>query len=134
MDLMVRGFHCDAYGHVNNARYLEFYEEGRWAFLQPAVDENFFKNHNLMIVVVNINVSYKKPLLPDHLVEVVCDSIKFSNASMIISQRIIDKENSNLYSTADVTFVLLDRDSGRPIKVDDTIRTKFEELMNIQDA
>lgn len=31
--LRVRGYHLDGYGHVNNARYLEFMEEGRWAFL-----------------------------------------------------------------------------------------------------
>ncbi|MBR9800156.1 MAG: thioesterase, partial [Gammaproteobacteria bacterium] len=24
--LTVRGYHLDGYGHVNNARYLEFYE------------------------------------------------------------------------------------------------------------
>ena len=29
--LTVRGYHLDGYGHVNNARYLEFYEEGRWS-------------------------------------------------------------------------------------------------------
>ena len=31
-EIMVRGYHLDMFGHVNNARYLEFLEEGRWTF------------------------------------------------------------------------------------------------------
>jgi len=29
--IKVRGYHCDFYGHVNNARFLEFLEEARWS-------------------------------------------------------------------------------------------------------
>lgn len=36
MKLTVRNYHLDGYGHVNNARYLEFLEEARWAFLKNA--------------------------------------------------------------------------------------------------
>lgn len=34
MKLTVRNYHLDGYGHVNNARYLEFLEEARWTFFQ----------------------------------------------------------------------------------------------------
>lgn len=37
MKLTVRNYHLDGYGHVNNARYLEFLEEARWAFLRNTV-------------------------------------------------------------------------------------------------
>ena len=63
--LKVRGYHCDAYSHVNNARYLEFLEEARWNFLEPALKEKFFEERNLIFVVVNINIAYKKPLIPN---------------------------------------------------------------------
>lgn len=29
MNIRVRNYHLDGYGHVNNARYLEFLEEAR---------------------------------------------------------------------------------------------------------
>ncbi|WOD06656.1 acyl-CoA thioesterase [Marinomonas sp. GJ51-6] len=32
IQIKVRGYHLDVFQHVNNARYLEFLEEGRWAF------------------------------------------------------------------------------------------------------
>ena len=31
--IVIRGYHLDAYRHVNNARYLEFLEEARWQYL-----------------------------------------------------------------------------------------------------
>ncbi len=34
MKLTVRNYHLDGYGHVNNARYLEFLEEARWTFFK----------------------------------------------------------------------------------------------------
>jgi len=30
VQIKVRNYHLDRFGHVNNARYLEFLEEGRW--------------------------------------------------------------------------------------------------------
>jgi len=30
-EIKVRGYHMDFYGHINNARYLELLEEGRWS-------------------------------------------------------------------------------------------------------
>ncbi len=31
INIRVRGYHVDLFRHVNNARYLELLEEGRWA-------------------------------------------------------------------------------------------------------
>jgi len=42
--IKVRGYHEDRFGHVNNARYLEFLEEARWAHLEErGLDIAFFK-------------------------------------------------------------------------------------------
>ena len=57
--IRIRGYHLDGYGHVNNARYLEFLEEARWAY---------FEQHQLlpllqgdMIVVARIDIRYRRP-------------------------------------------------------------------------
>ena len=39
--IRIRNYHLDGYGHVNNARYLEFLEEARW---------HFFERHNLLAI------------------------------------------------------------------------------------
>ena len=31
--LTIKEFHLDTFGHVNNATYLQIYEEARWEFI-----------------------------------------------------------------------------------------------------
>jgi thioesterase III len=38
IDIKVRGYHLDVFSHVNNARYLEFLEEARWAAIEKTID------------------------------------------------------------------------------------------------
>ncbi len=132
--IRVRGYHCDAYGHVNNARYLEFLEEARWEFLQPAVDENFFNERNLIFVVAKINVEYKKPIVPNDLITVNCDSIKFSNKSLVISQTIENSVTNTLCNRAEVSFVLLDSQSYKPTSITSELIDKFNHLITLYNA
>jgi len=60
--IKVRGYQEDRFGHVNNARYLEFLEEARWAqFEERGLDTAFFKAHGIFPVVVRLSISYRRP-------------------------------------------------------------------------
>ena len=130
--LQIRGYHCDAYGHVNNARYLELLEEARWSFLEPAVKEKFFEIRDLLFIVVNINISYKKPLVPTQVVDIEITDVTYNNKSMIVGQTIVEKSTRELASEALVTFVLLNSKTGKPVTISEEIRTKLEELTEIR--
>ena len=127
--LKVRGYHCDAYSHVNNARYLEFLEEARWNFLEPALKEKFFEERNLIFVVVNINIAYKKPLIPNQEIMLGLSSIEYKNKSIIVHQTITDKDTAVLCSSAEVSFVLINTRDGRPATVSQEIIDKFNQLI-----
>ncbi len=126
--IKIRGYHCDSYGHVNNARYLELLEEARWEFLEPALEEKFFESRNLLFVVVNINISYKKSLLPDQDVIIDITNVVYNNKSMIVTQVIKDVKTEAICSSADVTFVLLNSKTGKPETISEEIINKFNEL------
>jgi thioesterase-3 len=128
IDRMVRGFHCDAYGHVNNARYLELLEDARWEFLQPAVEEQFFDKRNLIFVVVNINISYKKPVVPNTLIHIEITNAQFNNKSVVVEQQVLKKDTGEVCTDAAVTFVLLDKDTWKPATITPEIIAKFEFL------
>lgn len=123
---MIRGYHCDAYGHVNNARYLEFFEECRWTFLDPALQKGVFTQLGLLFVVVNIELDYKKPLLPGDIAEVNIVDLEYSNMSITIHQSIT--VNSDLYTKARVKFVLLDANTQKASKITSDIQSIFESL------
>ena len=126
--IKIRGYHCDSYGHVNNARYLELLEEARWEFLEPALEEKFFESRDLLFIVVNINISYKKSLLPDQDVIIDITNVVYNNKSMIVTQLIKDVKTEAICSSADVTFVLLNSKTGKPETVSEEIINKFNEL------
>lgn len=130
--LQIRGYHCDAYGHVNNARYLELLEEARWTFLEPALKEKFFDTRNLLFIVVNINISYKKPLVPTQVVEIEIQDVTYNNKSMVVRQTIKDKHSKELASEAMVTFVLLNSKTGKPETITEEIIAKFDVLTEMR--
>jgi thioesterase-3 len=130
--LKIRGYHCDAYGHVNNARYLELYEEARWQFLEPVLAQKFFEKRNLLFIVVNINISYKKYLVPNQEVLISLSDITYNNKSMILVQKISDVKSGMLCSEATISFVLLNTETQKPETITDEIKAKFQELMELQ--
>lgn len=125
--IKVRGYHCDAYGHVNNARYLEFLEEARWTYLQPAVDKNIFKDLGLLFVVVGLNINYRKSVIPGDEIEVSVDSCQYERKTIRFEQRIL--RGDELCAEAQVKFVLLDESTQKASPINDSLIELFNNLL-----
>lgn len=123
--IKVRGFHCDMFGHVNNARYLEFLEEARWEWLNRMGDFKYFEKKNLSFVVVNININYKRPsvLNDELLVTVVLKTI--GTKSAVVHQDITRLSDNKIVADADVTFAMVDNKTGKAVELDKEIRGKL---------
>lgn len=124
----VFGFHCDLYGHVNNARYLEFFEAARWDSLGEIIDVHDWHRRGWLFVVVNIEVAFRAPAtLGDGLViETWCAEIGRSSAT--IHQRARNEQDGRTVAEADVKFVVLDQKSQRPLPIQGEIRAELERL------
>lgn len=57
----VRFSDVDVYGHVNNVKYFEYYQEARLAFLGSLGDPG--RAEGLSVVVARVDVDYKRPIL-----------------------------------------------------------------------
>ncbi len=107
-EIKVRGYHADFYGHVNNARYLEFFEEDRWARLEDVIDLRQFAAKGYIFLVVNINVNYRRAVAVGETVLVTTGLDKISNKSVALRQEIVFKESKEIAADAIVTFVIRD--------------------------
>lgn len=62
-ELEIKEFHLDTFGHVNNATYLQIYEEARWQFI---TDNGYglgkVKSTGLGPVVLEIKIRFAKEL------------------------------------------------------------------------
>ena len=60
-DCHVRFSDVDVYGHVNNVKYFEYYQEARLAFLTTL--GRSLRSADLGLVVARLDVDYKVPIL-----------------------------------------------------------------------
>lgn len=133
-EINVRGYHSDLYGHVNNARYLEFLEEARWRHYEGVVDLNEFKENGWAFVVVNINISYRHPAVPGDVVVIEVAVQQVNSRSVVIHQDLRLKSTGKLVAEADVTFVILDAVKGGVVPIQGHLKEVLIEKTGLHDV
>ncbi len=126
-EIKVRGYHADFYGHVNNARYLEFFEEDRWAHLESKIDLQKWAAQGIVFLVVNINVNYRRAVPVGETLLVTTTLEKIGNRSVVLLQKILLKESLEVAADALITFVITDK-SGRAVSMDGEMLQEIEKL------
>lgn len=126
-EIKVRGYHADFYGHVNNARYLEFFEEDRWHMMESKVDLRDWAARGLAFLVVNINVNYRKAVPVGETLTVSTDVESINKKSAVLKQEVRFKRSGEVAADALVTFVVIDK-SGKAVVMEGDIRREIEFL------
>lgn len=121
IEIKVRGYHLDIYSHVNNARYLEFLEEGRWAAFENMGDVKEILSKGYALTVVNININYISPATAGDILVIKTDLVKTGTKSITVSQKIFRKNGMDPVIDAVVTFVLVDTKSGKSVPLNERI-------------
>ncbi len=99
----------DQFGHVNNARYLEFLEEGRWTYSEENRLLEIFKRDGITHAAVNINIDYKKSATDGDRLTVETTVGQISNKSITFVQYILMESTGEVVAKAFVTNVYLDK-------------------------
>ena len=108
-EITVRHYECDAYGHVNNANYLNYLEHARGEYLKDiGFDYKSFVESGFGIYVVKISIAYKNPALPDETLDIYTKPIKRKKASGVFFQQI--KRGDTLICEAEVTWASIGKD------------------------
>ena len=126
-EIKVRGYHADFYGHVNNARFLEFFEEDRWARLENVIDLRQLAQKGYVFLVVNININYRQAVAVGQTVLVTTALEKIGNKSVALKQEIVFKETQEIAADAVVTFVIREA-SGKAAIMEGELRKEIEKL------
>lgn len=124
MPLDLRWSDCDAFNHVNNARYLTYLEEARIRWFAARGVPLITKDH--YPVVVQSLLNYKMPITypSDVVVELFLE--REGNTSVTVAHRIASSDGSKLYCDGNVVVVILDGKTHRPIKLPDGFRKALQ--------
>jgi len=98
-ETVIAGNHLDVFGHVNNANYLELYEEARWDF----IEKNGFgleriKRDKVGPVILDINITFKAELLNRDKVKIISHPGEMKNKLIMALHQKIVKEDGTVAS------------------------------------
>ncbi|MFW0697181.1 acyl-CoA thioesterase [Pantoea sp. R13S299] len=127
--IKVRGYHLDVYQHVNNARYLEFLEEARWAWLEEAEAFHWLQEQKLAFVVVNININYRRPAVLGDVLTIDSEITQLNGKSGVIAQRVLLAGQETVVADAALTFVCIDLLTQKAVALEGELRERLTRLM-----
>ena len=130
IEIKVRGYHVDIFRHVNNARYLEFLEEARWAFAEGNTNFLNIIHNGYDFNVVNININYRRPAATNDVLIIETELAKINRRSGVIRQTIKLKDTDKIIVDADITFILLDIKQNKAAVFEGEILYALEKLRN----
>ena len=122
VDIKVRGYHVDVFGHVNHGRIVEFLEEARWSFFddhRPVVDR--LHARGLLHAVVRLEVDYRASAGGGDSLKIHTSIREVGRTSVVVAQRIRRLEDDSTLVDAAVTNVFLDGATGRPAFIRDEL-------------
>ena len=114
-EIRIRGFHTDLYGHVNNARYLEFLESGRWQLFEESEDFERLMNGKESFVVVAISINYRRALVLNDLAQIHTRLKGVGERSAVLYQEVREAKSGAVCADAEVTFVISNGEKALPI-------------------
>lgn len=123
----VRGYHLDLYGHVNNARYLEFLEEARWAMFERVMDPMEWVEKGLGFVIVNLAINYRHGSTLGDVLRVETHLGEIGKRSVGIHQDIYRQDNT-LVADAKLVFVVLDLHTQKACPLEGEILAVIEKI------
>ncbi|WP_049223512.1 acyl-CoA thioesterase [Neisseria sicca] len=124
MNIRVRNYHLDGYGHVNNARYLEFLEEARWAFFEE--HGLLSEIDGLMLVVVRTDIRYRRAAVDGDILRFEGRLKELTSRHIILTQNIVLPSGKHAVE-AESTLMVVSAESGRSISIPEPLFTLLKQ-------
>jgi YbgC/YbaW family acyl-CoA thioester hydrolase len=114
--LQIKESHLDTFGHVNNATYLELYEEARWDFItRGGYGLDKIQATGMGPIILEFNIRYRKELKNREWITITFQVIE-DNGKIARAKHEMFKEDGSLASDAEVVVGFFDLNERKLIK------------------
>ena len=122
----VRYGDLDPQGHVNNAKYLTYFEQGRVAYMIElglfTKDQSFME---IGVILADVHLTYLEPIYFGQNIKVGVRVARLGNKSMTWEQNIVDADTGRELSKGEVVIVTYDYKTEKTIPIPQEWREKF---------
>ena len=123
LDIDVRFRDLDALGHVNNAVYFTYFEEGRKTLFRSIFGDNSFR-----FILAHACCDYIKPAVLNDRLTLLMKVGKIGTKSFKLRYDLTDRKDSDiLFAKGESVQVCFDFDRNRSIPVSDALKDKLLE-------
>jgi thioesterase-3 len=119
--ITIRTFHTDAFGHVNNSRYLEVFEEARWRYAEDISLIQLLRDRNLGFIIMDLRLRFRKPVSEGDEITIKTWLDTLGTASGEVKQS-AHRGDESAAVTGLFHFILIDRDTCKSVPIDGNIR------------
>ncbi len=125
----VRYGDLDPQGHVNNAKYLTYFEQARvYYFMKLGL---FSKDQSFMeigVIVADVHIAYRAPTHYGDNVKAGVKVTKIGNKSITVEQCVADADTGKIMAQGEVILVTFDYEGLKTISIPDEWRMKISEF------
>lgn len=108
-EVVIKENHLDSFGHVNNAVYVQLYEEARWDFItKNGFGLDHILKHQMGPIILDISVRFKRELVNREKIKIVSRAIEIVSPKVMILEQSMIKEDGKVASEARFTVGFFD--------------------------
>ena len=122
-ELEVRFRDCDSFGHVNNAVYLTYLEQARFAFWQRLSGQSAVSRN---IILARVECDYRTPAAAGDRLVVRLRVSAIGNSSITLEYEIVNGRTRDVVAQARTVQVTYDYAAGRSVPIPDDMRARLE--------
>lgn len=129
----VRYGDLDPQGHLNNAKYLTYFEQAR---VQYTIGLGLFsRDQSFMeigIIIADVHIRYLEPVYFGQEIKVGVQVARLGNKSMTWEQNIVDVATGKEFAKGEVVLVTYDYKTGTTIPIPQQWREKIIEFESLK--
>ena len=129
----VRYGDLDPQGHVNNAKFLTYFEQARVQYLIEL--ELFTRDQSFMkigVIIADIHITYFEPIYFGQSIKVGVRAVRFGNKSMTWEQNVVDETAGREVAKGEVVIVTYDYKEEKTIPIPPEWREKIIEFEGLK--
>lgn len=122
----VRYADIDAQGHLNNAKFLTYFEQARIQYLRHlglfSGEQSFM---DIGVILADVHIAFRAPVLWGMDARVGVKTVKMGNKSLTVAQCLMNGPGGPMMAEGEVVLVTYDYHSGTTLPIPATWREKI---------
>jgi acyl-CoA thioester hydrolase len=129
--VQVRFSDLDAMGHVNNAKFFTYMEQGRVAYFKKIPELDFMAhtgNPGASVILASIQCDFLAPALLDEILNVGVRITSLGRSRIEMDYKIWKEDNQKDVAKGKSTLVYYDYRTGKSLPLPDSLKQSFAKI------